>query len=87
MDFICFLSYIYNHLDSLSSPDIRAAIDNIHKCFVVVPINKATGNIALICKRFYASVIAEELELGNNNSTKSYNSINNLQRQIPLITI
>ena len=68
----------YNHLDSLSSPDIRAALDNIHKDFVVVPIDKATGNIALICKRFYASVIAEELGLGNNNSTKTCNSINNL---------
>ena len=68
----------YNHLDSLSSPDIRVALDNIHKDFVVVPIDKATGNIALICKRFYASVIAKELGLGNNNSTKTYNSINNL---------
>ena len=45
---------------------------------MVVPIDKATGNIALICKRFYASVIAKELGLGNNNSTKTYNSINNL---------
>ena len=45
---------------------------------MVVPIDKATGNIALICKCFYASVIAKELGLGNNNSTKTYNSINNL---------
>ena len=68
----------YNHLDSLSSPDTRSALDRIHKEFVVVPIDKATGNITLICKRFYASVIAKELRLGNSNSTKTYNSINNL---------
>ena len=44
---------------------------------MVVPIDKATGNIALICKRFYASVIAKELGLGNNNTTDTYNSITN----------
>ena len=61
----------------LSSPDIRAALENVQKDFVVVPIDKATGNIALVCKRFYASVIAKELGLGNNNTTDTYNSINN----------
>ena len=67
----------YKRFDALSSPDIRAALENVHKDFVVVPIDKATGNIALICKRFYASVIAKELGLGNNNTTDTYNSINN----------
>ena len=67
----------YKQFDALSSPDIRAALENVHKDFVVVPIDKATGNIALICKRFYASVIAKEFGLGNNNTTDTYNSINN----------
>ena len=44
-------------MDCLSSPDVKNALDNIHKDFVVVPIDKATGNIALICKIFDASVI------------------------------
>ena len=35
------------------------------------------GYRELICKRFYASVIAKELGLGNNNTTDTYNSINN----------
>ena len=48
--------------------------DNINKDFVVVPIDKATGNIALVCKRFYASVVTRELGLNNNSSTDSYNS-------------
>ena len=39
----------YKQFDALSSPDIRAALENVHKDFVVVPIDKATGNIALIC--------------------------------------
>ena len=34
--------------------------------FVICPIDKATGNIALVCKRFYALVLAKELGLINN---------------------
>ena len=40
-------------MDCLSSPDEKKALDDIHKDFVV-PIDKATGNIALVCKIFYA---------------------------------
>ena len=28
---------------------------------MITPIDKATGNIALICKRFYAEVLVNEL--------------------------
>ena len=56
-------------MDCLSSPDVRNALDNIHTGFVVVPIDKAGGNIALVCKTFYASVITRELGLNNNSST------------------
>ena len=56
-------------MDCLSSPDVKNTIDNIHKNFVVVPIDKATGNIALVCKRFYASVVTRKLGLNNNSST------------------
>ena len=46
--------YANKHLDCLSSPDVKNILDNIHKDFVVVTIDKATGNIALACKRFCA---------------------------------
>ena len=52
--------YTNKHMGCLSSPDVKNALDNIHKDFVLVPIDKATGNIALVCKRFYASVITRE---------------------------
>ena len=57
----------------LSSPDAKNA-SNIYKDFVVIPIDKATGNIVLVCKRFYASVITRELGLNNNSSTDTYNN-------------
>ena len=44
----------------------------MHKDFIVVPIDKGARNIALVCKGFYASFIAKELELNNNSSTNTY---------------
>ena len=41
-------------------------------------MNKATGNMLLFVKRFYASVIATELGLRNNSSTDSYAKIKSL---------
>ena len=67
----------HNHFDTLSSPNVKQALLKIHEKFVVVPIDKATGNVSLICKRFYASVIVKELGLGNGNSTNTYKFENN----------
>ena len=36
------------HMDCLASPDVKNALDNIHKDFGVVPIDKTTGNIGNI---------------------------------------
>ena len=58
----------------VSSPDVKNALDNIHKDFVVVPVDKATGNIVLVYKRFYACVITGELGLNNNLYTDTYNN-------------
>ena len=70
--------YTNKRRDCLSSPDVINALDNIHKDFVVVPIDKAIGNIALVCKRFYASVITRELGLNKNSSTDTYNNTGGL---------
>ena len=65
-------------MDCLSSPDVKNALDNIYKDFAVVLIDKVTGNIALVCKRFYSSVITRELGLNNNSSTDTYNDAGGL---------
>lgn len=46
--------------------------------FVVVPVDKASKNIALVCKIFYASVIAKVLGLYNKSSAGTYSKIKNL---------
>ena len=33
----------------------------LHKQFVVVPIDKASNNLATICKRYYVGVLLEEI--------------------------
>ena len=65
-------------MDCLSSSDVKNTLDNINKDFVVVPIDKATGNIALVCKRFDASFITRELGLNNNSSTDTYKNAGGL---------
>ena len=62
-----------------SSPTVRTALNQIHKNFVVLQIDKVANNVALLCKHFYVSVITKELGLGNNDKTSTYEEINYLQ--------
>ena len=59
----------------LKDPEVRAYLDDLHKKFVVVPIDKAANNVAIICKRFYLSSILQELGVPGNNSP-TYELIN-----------
>ena len=45
--------------------------------YVIVPVDKATGNLALICKRHCASVLVKELGLSHNNPSLTYTKIDN----------
>ena len=56
----------YKHTYCLLSPDLKTVLNKIHKDFVVNATNKATKNIALVCRKFCGSVIAKELGLNNN---------------------
>lgn len=54
----------------LERPDVIDDLKEIHSKFVVVPIDKAANNVALICKRYYVEVILKEVGiLGNGNDT------------------
>ena len=68
--------YTNKYMDCLYSPDVKNALNNIHKDFVVVPIDKVTRNIDLVCIRFYASGITRELN--NNSSTNTQNNAGGL---------
>ena len=36
-------------------------IEKLHKCFVLVPEDKAGGNVIVVCKKYYLEVILNEL--------------------------
>ena len=52
----------------LSDKSVLDELNKLHDTFVVVPIDKATGNVAIVCKRHYANVLIEELGFGNSTS-------------------
>ena len=49
-------------------------LNELHEKYVLVPINKATNNIAIICKKYYVTVILKEigiLDAGNETYEKN----------------
>ena len=54
--------------ETLKDPECRNYLSELHDRYVIAPIDKATGNVALICKRFYADVLVKELGIGGNKS-------------------
>ena len=49
--------------ETLSHFSSRKCLKNLQSNFVLAPIDKETGNISFICKRFYAKVLLTELGL------------------------
>ena len=47
----------------LKDRECRNELDELKSKFVFVPIDKVTGNVALVCKQFYAIVLIDELGL------------------------
>ena len=49
---------------------VKNALTDLHKRFVIVPIDKASNNVALICKRFYIQKLLNEVGVpGDASST------------------
>ena len=45
----------------------KKELKSLHNNFIFVPIDKASNNVAIICKHYYASTILKELNVTNNN--------------------
>ena len=52
----------------LQDKSVKAHLKSLHDKFVFVPVDKASNNIAIVCKRLYASVIYKELDFNNIKS-------------------
>ena len=54
----------------LRDPDVVSYLTDLHSKFVLVPIDKASNNIAIVCKKFYIEKLLSEVGLsGNPNNT------------------
>ena len=65
-------SYIKCHRTNrvLEQSDVGEYLKELHTKYVLVPIDKAANNIAIICKKFYVSVILKEIGIiGPGNET------------------
>ena len=59
------LKYSVNtrHESILCDPEFVRELTRLHKNFVIVPVDKASNNYTFVCKRFYISILIEELDL------------------------
>lgn len=56
---------------------IKNCLRDLHSKYVITPIDKASNNVALICKRFYAQILIEELGLNNSSGQgQTYTQVN-----------
>ena len=56
----------------LKQPEVEQYLEEIHKKFVLVPIDKAANNVAIICKRYYVEVILKEIGMMDSQSSTTY---------------
>ena len=70
------------HSPVLSSNTCLKALAELHENFVIVPIDKAANNIALVCKRFYAKVLVAELGLDGNNTCPTYEKVHRTANEL-----
>ena len=52
----------------LQEEEVKTSLSELHRKFVIVPIDKAANNVALICKRFYIQRLLNEVGISGNVS-------------------
>ena len=53
--------------DIFKQHDVVKYLEDFHSRFVVVPVDKASNNFAIVCKKFYLEVLMKELGISNGN--------------------
>ena len=59
----------------LRNPGCEKSLEELHRKFVIVPIDKASGNVGFVCKRFYAEVLLKELGLKESSGSATYQRV------------
>src|ERR1700734_366292 len=61
----------------LNKPEIRNYLQELHDRYVFVPTDKASNNIAVICKYYYIKVLLKEIGLFDNKQKSAYINVRN----------
>ena len=56
----------------LLSPKVKRYLKQLHTKYVLAPADKAANNIIFICKKFYYSVLSDELKVNHSNPNNTY---------------
>ena len=68
-------NYVKEVNEVLRSNECLQSLEELQNQFVIVPIDKASGNIAFVCKRFYAQVLVKELGLDGLAGSATYEKV------------
>ena len=60
----------------LKNTNVKNCLSELHDKYVIVPVDKASNNVAFICKQFYAKVLMNELGLMDQESS-TYTHVTN----------
>ena len=52
----------YHYYSVLKDADVKAELSQLHDDFVLTPVDKASNNVAIVCKRYYLDVMSSEIE-------------------------
>ena len=56
----------------LNSNNVASSLSSLHDKYVVVPVDKASNNIAFVCKTYYINCLLDELGLNDNKGNPTY---------------
>ena len=51
-------------------------LEEFHRRFVLVPADKASNNILVVCKKYYLDVVLKELNMNNGTRPQTYTPCN-----------
>ena len=58
----------------LSDKHCKDYLEDFQKCFVLVPADKASNNVLIVCKKYYLDVVLKELDMCNGAGSQTYTS-------------
>ena len=61
------------HESIFCDPEVVRELSRLHENFVIVPADTASNNYACVCRKYYASILIEELGLNSLPGNPTYN--------------